>query len=105
MPDEIQFWPWWYCYLGNVLKFESCLQKSICPVSSRDGQYRGTVTRYFFSTVIGNLSTFSKKYRFWYRRYFFSTFTAVLGTFVWKEIKAIQKKVEITEKHFQTLPT
>ena len=28
------------------------------------GQYRGTVTRYFFSTVIGNVGTFSKKYRF-----------------------------------------
>ena len=52
-------------------------------------KYRGTVTRYFFSTVIGNFRTFSKKYRFWYRRYFFSTFTAVLGTFVWNGIKTI----------------
>ena len=43
----------------------------------RGGQYRGTVTRYFFSTVIGNVGTFSKKYRFWYRRYFFSAFTVV----------------------------
>ena len=55
-------------------------------------KYRGTVTRYFFSTIIGNVGTFSKKYRFWYRRYFFSTFTAVLGTFVLNGIKAIQKE-------------
>ena len=45
------------------------LLKNLKP-KIRGGQYRGTVTRYFFSTVIGNVSTFSKKYRFWYRRYF-----------------------------------
>ena len=28
-------------------------------------KYRGTVTRYFFSTVTGNVDTFSKKYHFW----------------------------------------
>ena len=27
---------------------------------SRDGQYRGTVTRYFFSTITGTVGTFSK---------------------------------------------
>ena len=37
-------------------------------------KYRGTVTRYFFSTVIGTVDTFKKMYRFWYRRYFLDRF-------------------------------
>ena len=70
----------------------------------RGGQYRGTVTRYFFSTAIGNVGTFSKKYRFWYRRYFFSTFTAVLGTFVGNGIKAIQKELKLRRSTFKPCP-
>ena len=67
-------------------------------------QYRGTATRCFFSTVIGDVGTFSKKYRFWYRRYFFSTFTAVLGTFVRNGIKAIQKELKLRKSTFKPCP-
>ena len=75
-------------------------------IGFRGGQYRGTVTRYFFITVVGNVGAFLKKYRFWYRCYFFSTFTAVFGTFVWNGIKAIQKELKLQRStNFQTLPT
>ena len=73
-------------------------------VKIRGGQYRGTVTQYFFSTVIDNVGTFSKKYRFWYRRYFFSTFTAVLGTFAWNGIKDIQKELILRRNTFKPCP-
>ena len=48
---------------------------------NRVGQYRGSVTRYFFSTVIGTVGTFKKMYRFWYRRYFLDRFTRYFGNF------------------------
>ena len=44
-------------------------------------KYRGTVTRYFFSTVIGTVDTFEKMYRFWYRRYFLDRFTRYFDNF------------------------
>ena len=40
------------------------MQQVFKYITIRGGQYRGTVTRYFFSTVTGNVGTFSKKYRF-----------------------------------------
>ena len=80
------------------ISVHACCQ-SLCMLVARGGQYCGTVTRYFFSTVIGNVGTFSKKYRFWDRRYFFSTFAAVLGTF-----KAIQKELKLWRSTFKPCP-
>ena len=62
-------------------------------------KYRGTVTRYFFSTVIGNVGTvFGTVVTFLARlrgtRYF---------CVEWNQSHS--KRVETTEKHFQTLPT
>ena len=54
-------------YLENARQKVSVNRAKVFP---RGGQYRGTVTRYFFSTVVGTVSTFSKKYRFRHRRYF-----------------------------------
>ena len=75
----------WDHFIKSLLKYSF----------SRGGQIRSTVTRYFFSTVIGNVGTFLKKYHFRYRCYFFNTFIAVLGTFVWNGIKAIQKDFKL----------
>ena len=55
-------------------------------------KYRGTVTRYFFSTVIGTVDTFQKMYRFWYRRYFLDRFTRYFGNFFLSKLRKAQSE-------------
>ena len=42
-------------------------------------KYCVTVMRYFFCTILGTVSTFSKKYSFWYHCSFFARLTWYFG--------------------------